>query len=135
MRLSLNTASDYPESLQSAVSTSPADALLSQAISATLHAPPQERADLFEQLSREIVIAVAAEPDARPWTCSVYRGTDGSRIFRGGVGHSIVIDHRGRVWRARSYEDFDTEYKLIAHTCEIASLTPRYEQMREYRQA
>lgn len=135
MRLSLNTVPANSELLQSAVLSSPADAMLSQAISVTLCAPPQERADLFERLSREIVIAVAAEPDARPWTCSVYHGTEGSRIFRGGVGHSIVIDQCGRVWRARSYEDFDTEYTLIAHTCEIASLTPRYDQMREYRQA
>jgi len=75
---------------------------------------------------------MAALPAERPWTCRVYAGTDGSRIFRGGVGHSLVIDANGRLWRARSYEDFETTYRIADGTCEIATLTPLYEQMREY---
>lgn len=71
-------------------------------------------------------------PQERPWTCKVFTGTDGSRIFRGGVGHSLVIDPTGRLWRALSYEDFHTTYTLTENSCEIASLTPLYSQMREY---
>jgi hypothetical protein len=48
---------------------------------------------------------MVAHPAERPWTCTIYTGTDGSRIFRGGIGHSLVIDPDGRLWRARSYED------------------------------
>lgn len=62
----------------------------------------------------------------------MYTGTDGSRVFRGGVGHSLVIDQSGRLWRARSYEDFVTTYTLSDTTCSIESLTPLYEQMRQY---
>ena len=40
-------------------------------------------------------------------------------IFRGGVGHSLVIDPRGRLWRARSYEDFYTTYRLTGTAYEI----------------
>jgi hypothetical protein len=43
-----------------------------------------------------------------------------------------VLDPAGRLWRARSYEDFETTYTLTATTCEIASLTPQYPLMREY---
>jgi hypothetical protein len=68
----------------------------------------------------------------KPWTCTVHTGTDGSRIFRGGVGFSVVIDPAGRLWRARSYEDFETTYTLTATTCEIASLKPQYPLMHEY---
>ena len=75
---------------------------------------------------------MANHPEERAWTCRVYTGTDGSRIFRGGVGHSLVIDASGRLWRARSYEDFDTTYALTDSTCEIDRLTPLYAQMREY---
>lgn len=75
---------------------------------------------------------MAAHPEERPWTCTVYTGTDGSRIFRGGVGHSLVIDPEGRLWRARSYEDFETTYAFPEGGCEIATLTPLYDQMREY---
>lgn len=74
---------------------------------------------------------MAAHPEERPWTCTVYTGTDGSRIFRGGVGHSLVIDPEGRLWRARSYEDFETAYTFPEGGCEIATLTPLYDQMRE----
>jgi len=76
---------------------------------------------------------MAAHPGERPWTCRVYRGTDGSTIFRGGIGHSLVVDPSGRLWRARSYEDFETTYSFTEQSCEIESLTPVYSQMREYR--
>lgn len=118
--------------LQSAVVTSPADGMLSAAIDATLQASPAERPDLFLRLVRDIETFMSAHPQERPWTCTVFTGTDGSRVFRGGVGHSLVIDPAGRLWRARSYEDFLTTYKMPQDSCEIASLTPLYPQMREY---
>jgi hypothetical protein len=116
--------------LQSGVLTSPADELLRNAIARTLLAPPQQRAELFEQLTQEIVDFMAAHPEYRPWTCTIYSGTDGSRIFRGGIGHSLVVDPAGRLWRARSYEDFETTYDVGAPTCPITSLTPLYAAMR-----
>ena len=112
--------------------TSPADGMLSRAIAATLAAPPAERARLFEALVAEIVTYMAAHPEERPWTCTVFTGTDGSRIFRGGVGHSLVVDPQGRLWRARSYEDFHTTYEFVDGDCRIATLEPLYAQMREY---
>jgi len=118
--------------LQSGVLSSPADAMLAHAISETLRAPVSDRARFFEQFVREIERSMAALPAERPWTCQVYTGTDGSRIFRGGIGHSLVIDPDGRLWRARSYEDFETTYRLTDGRCEIATLTPLYEQMCEY---
>lgn len=75
---------------------------------------------------------MAAHPEERPWTCTVYTGTDGSRIFRGGIGHSLVIDPEGRLWRARSYEDFETTFTFPEGGGEIDTLTPLYGQMREY---
>jgi hypothetical protein len=118
--------------LQSGVLSSPAEPMLSQAIHRTLRAPADERVALFARLVRDIEAFMAAHPQERPWTCQVYEGTDGSAIFRGGVGHSLVIDPAGRLWRARSYEDFDTTYKFSERTCEIDTLTPLYRQMREY---
>jgi|GEM_PF-854333 len=118
--------------LVSVVVTSPADTLLAQAIASTLQAALSARVALFEQLVNEIQAFMAARPHERPWTCTFFDGTDGSRIFRGGVGHSLVIDPAGRLWRARSYEDFITTYTLTATTCDIATLTPLYIQMREY---
>jgi len=118
--------------LQSGVLSSPADEMLARAIYETLRAPANDRARLFEQFVREIESYMAAHPAERPWTCVVYTGTDGSRIFRGGIGHSLVIDPDGRLWRARSYEDFQTTYTLSEKTCEIDTLTPLFEQMREY---
>jgi len=118
--------------LVSGVLSSPADGLLLQAIAGTLRAPARDRARLFEQFVREIESFMANHPEERPWTCRVYTGTDGSRVFRGGVGHSLVIDASGRLWRARSYEDFDTTYAFTDSTCEIDHLTPLYAQMREY---
>jgi hypothetical protein len=120
------------ENLQSGVVASPADVMLSRAISETLKAPASDRVRLFEQFVREIESEMAAHPVGRPWTCKVYTGTDGSRIFRGGIGHSLVIDLDGRLWRARSYEDFETTYAFTEKTCEIDTLTPLFDQMREY---
>ena len=117
---------------ESGVLSSPADEMLARAICETLRAPASSRARLFEQFVREIESYMAAHPAERPWTCTVYTGTDGSRIFRGGIGHSLVIDPDGRLWRARSYEDFQTTYTFSEKTCEIDTLTPLFEQMREY---
>jgi len=125
-----NSPDDNP--LQSGVLTSPADGMLSNAIALTLQAPPAERPDLFLRLVRDIEAFLLAHPQERPWTCTVFTGTDGSRIFRGGVGHSLVIDPVGRLWRARSYEDFHTTYTITENSCEIESLTPIYSQMREF---
>src|SRR5258706_1421805 len=85
------------EPLQSGVLTSPAEPMLSRAITQTLNAPPPDRPRLFAELVGEIEAFMAAHPGERPWTCKVYRGTDGSAIFRGGVGHSLVIDPEGRL--------------------------------------
>jgi hypothetical protein len=120
------------DQLQSGVLSSPADPMLGRAVAATLAAPAADRARLFTELVREIESFMAAHPQERPWTCTVYTGTDGSTIFRGGVGHSLVIDPDGRLWRARSYEDFDTTYRFTETSCEIEALTPLYAQMREY---
>jgi GNAT superfamily N-acetyltransferase len=122
----------YMELFQSGVSTSPADAMLGGAIAQTLEALPGERSAVFARLVGEIERYMAAHPAERPWTCRTYAGTDGSAIFRGGVGHSLVIDPAGRLWRARSYEDFETTYRLGDGSGEIETLTPLYAQMREY---
>src|SRR6185312_2009579 len=90
------------------------------------------RAEVFMRLVADIEAYMRAHPAGRPWTCTVYRGTDGSHIFRGGVGHSLVVDPAGTLWRARSYEDFDTTYRFVGNTCEIDTLTPHYAQMRAY---
>ncbi|HXH37050.1 MAG TPA: hypothetical protein VNN08_00335 [Thermoanaerobaculia bacterium] len=118
--------------LQSGVLASPADEMLGHAIGSTLNASPPDRAELFERLVLEIEGFMAAHPEERPWTCSRFTGTDGSLVFRGGVGLSVVIDPSGRLWRARNHEDFETTYHLTPTTCEIATLTPLYAQMREY---
>jgi hypothetical protein len=120
------------KNLQTGVLTSPAEPMLSRAIRETLSAPPNERARLFVQLVSEIEHYMRDHPEERPWTCVVYAGTDGSEIFRGGIGHSLVIDVEGRLWRARSYEDFETTYRFSEGRCEIDTLTPLYDQMREY---
>ncbi len=125
-------ATGDPAALQSGVLTSPADGLLSRAIAETLAAPPADRPNLFRSLVQEIQDFMAAYPQERPWTCTVFTGSDGSTIFRGGIGHSLVIDPGGRLWRARSYEDFETTYSFAAGDCKIASLTPVYREMREY---
>jgi len=120
------------EPLQSGVLTSAAEPMLSAAITETLNAPAASRVELFARRMREIEQFMAAHPEERPWTCRLYRGTDGSAIFRGGVGHSLVVDPDGRLWRARSYEDFETTYGPVGRGCEIETLTPLYAQMHEY---
>ena len=120
------------EPLQSGVLTSAAEPMLSAAIAETLNTPAASRAELFARRMREIEQFMAAHPEERPWTCRLYRGTDGSAIFRGGVGHSLVVDPDGRLWRARSYEDFETTYGPVGRGCEIETLTPLYAQMHEY---
>lgn len=106
--------------------------MLSRAIAEALQAPAGERVRVFRERVREIEGFMAAHPEERPWTCTVYTGTDGSTIFRGGVGHSLVIDPEGLLWRARSYEDFETTYRFEGSSCEIETLTPLYGQMRRY---
>lgn len=118
--------------LQSGILVPPGEKPLSEAIARTLLTPPAERAALFERLAGEIEAFVAATAPERPWTCQTFRGTDGSHVFRGGAGHSLVIDPQGRLWRALSYEDFLTTYDIGDKTCAIATLTPLYGQMREY---
>jgi hypothetical protein len=118
--------------LQSNVLFSPADEMLGSAIAETLEAPPAERAGLFARLVLEIIDFVRENPGERDWSCAFHTGVDESAIFRGGHGHSLVIDPAGRLWRARSYEDFETTYVFTETSCEIATLTPVYAQMREY---
>jgi ribosomal protein S18 acetylase RimI-like enzyme len=116
----------------SGVVQSPADAMLGRAIAETLGAPVSERIGRFTRLVQEIERFMADRPSERAWTCRVFTGTDGAAIFRGGIGHSLVIDPAGRLWRARSYEDFQTTYRFLEGACEIDTLTPLYAQMREY---
>ena len=118
--------------LTSGLLTSPADAMLSEAVARTLATPLPQRREVFTAHVRKIEAYMAAHPAERPWTCTVYTGTDGSAIFRGGVGHSLVIDCEGRLWRARSYEDFETTYRADDGSYAIQTLTPLYAQMREY---
>lgn len=106
--------------------------MFSKAIALTLAAPPHERIELFERLLQDIVAIVAANPEMRPWKYNQHAGSDGSRIFSGGIGLSLVVDTRGRLWRGRTYEDFETKYQITATACEVESMTPKYEQMREY---
>jgi hypothetical protein len=106
--------------------------MLSWALDRTLAAPAGERADLLERLTGEIAVTTAPGSGLRPWTCSVHTGTDGSRIFRGGLGYSIVVDPQGRLWRAGTVEDFETTYAITPTSCEIVAMKPHYAQMREY---
>ena len=107
--------------------------MLIDAITSTLHAKACTRADVLLQFVGEIEAYISARPQERAWTCTIWTGTDGARIFRGGVGHSLVIDGAGRLWQARSYEDFVTTYTIADGRCDIATLTPLYAQMRQYR--
>ena len=120
------------EHLSSGVLTSPADRLLLDAVAAALKVVPDNRAIVLAERLDEIKKFMAERPHERPWTFSEYIGTDGSRIFRGGIGHSLVVDPRGELWRARSYEDFETSYTITGTNCHITSVTPLYEQMRRY---
>jgi hypothetical protein len=107
--------------------------MFSQAIALTLLGPAPVRASLFERLTGEIAdITTAPGSGWKPWTRTVHTGTDGSRIFRGGVGFSVVIDPQGRMWRGANHEDFATTFAITATTCEIETLTPDYSRMREY---
>lgn len=107
--------------------------MFSHAIALTLQAPTLDRAELFERLTAEIAEITTAEDSGwKPWTRTVYTGTDGSRIFRGGIGFSVVIDPQGRLWRAANHEDFETTFTITPTSCEIESLTPKYSQMKEY---
>jgi hypothetical protein len=107
--------------------------MFSRAIALTLLAPGPARASLFERLTSDIEdITTAPDSGWKPWTRTVHTGTDGSRIFRGGVGFSVVIDPQGRMWRGANHEDFATTFTITPATCEIETLTPKYEQMREY---
>jgi len=125
-------ADGVESTLTSGVLHSPADERLRDAIAAALRAEPNVRAELFAKLLREIEDFMRAQPDARPWTHSVFAGTDGSCIFRGATGRSIVIDSAGTMWRARSYEDFDTTYTITNTECIVSSSTPRYEHMQRF---
>jgi hypothetical protein len=125
--------SDYRTSSEDDAAARYGEERFSQAIAVTLQAPPSERAALFERLANEIAaVTTVSGSGLRPWVCSVHDGTDGSRIFRGGVGASLVIDPDGRLWRARSLEDFQTTYIITPTSCEIDTLTPDYREMREY---
>lgn len=109
------------------------EAMFSTAIACALQALPQDRADLFERLTGEIADLTTAQGSGwKPWTRTVHTGTDGSRIFRGGVGFSVVIDPQGQLWRAASHEDFEATFTITPTSCEIETLTPKYSQMREY---
>jgi hypothetical protein len=118
--------------LRSGISVSPGEEMLSNAIATTLQTPARDRAGLFELLMQEIAAIVSASNSEKPWTFFVHQGTDGSRIFRGGTGRSIVVDPEGRLWRARTYEDFETTYIFTATSCEIATMKPNYSLMKEY---
>ncbi len=119
--------------LPSDIHAASGEEMLSKAIALTLQAPTHARAELFESLMQEIVAIVSTSNlEMKPWTCFVHDGTDGSKIFRGGIGTSVVIDPQGRLWRARTYEDFETTYTITPTSCEIATMTPNYSLMREY---
>lgn len=130
MRYAVRMSEQAP--LVSFVVSSAAEPMLSDAIARTLAAAPPERAALFAALVAQIEAYMRAHPEERPWTCTRYTGTDGSHIFRGGVGHSLVIDAHGTLWRARSHEDFDTTFRFVGNDCLIDTLTPKYAQMRRY---
>ena len=118
--------------LRSGISVSPGEEMLSNAITITLQTPAKDRAELFELLLQEIVAIVSASNSEKSWTFFVHKGTDGSRIFRGGTGRSIVVDPEGRLWRARTYEDFETTYTITATSCDIETMKPKYSLMKEY---
>lgn len=103
-----------------------------KAIRLTLQASPDTRVALFEQLAEYIRQNAVYEDIHKSWICHLHTGTDGSRIFRGGIGFSLVIDPQGRLWRAATVEDFETTYSLTSNACEIESMTPLYATMREY---
>jgi hypothetical protein len=131
-KFSMDSESVQETQITSKILILPGEKPLNDAIAKTLQAPNEIRVELFKRLVHEIEMYIVATAPEHPWTCTVYVGTDGSHIFRGGVGHSLVIDPQGRLWRARSYEDFDTTYCITENSCIIDSLKPLYHQMREY---
>src|SRR5258708_2683832 len=98
--------------VRSPIPASSGEQMFHEAIALTLEAPPEKRVELVERLLQEIVIIVSRNPSMRPWKYELYAGTDGSRIFSGGIGLSLVVDPQGQLWRARTYEDFDTRHKI-----------------------
>ena len=50
-----------------------------------------------ERFNLTVVSLDLARVRLHSWTCTVFTGTDGSWVFRGGVGHSLVIDPAGRI--------------------------------------
>lgn len=120
------------ESIVSGIVTSPADALLREAIMTALRMEPEQRSGFLAIRLPEIKAFMEERPSERPWTFSEFVSTDGSRVFRDGIGHSLVVDPQGGLWRARSYEDFLTTYNISDRECSIATLTPLYEGMRRY---
>lgn len=127
-----NQATPYKSPNQSPISAASGEEMFSKAIALALEAPADRRVELFERLLQDIVTIVSANPDMRPWKYDQHAGSDGSRIFSGGIGLSLVVDTEGRLWRGRTYEDFETTYTITATSCEVESMTPKYEQMREY---
>src|SRR5258707_3171653 len=79
---------------------SPGETSLSDAIRRTLSAPADTRAAMFEKLAREIEQIVAQTCPDHPWTCKVYNGLDGSRIFSGGGRRSPRPVPQRRLCRA-----------------------------------
>src|SRR5260370_939379 len=79
---------------------SPTDAALSEAIRQTLAAPATMRATIFEALARHIERMAGETCPQHPWTSQAYYRVDASRIFRSGVGTSLVIDPSIRRWSA-----------------------------------
>ena len=117
---------------QSPILAASGEEMFSKAIALTLEARPDKRLELFERLLQEIVAIVSANPEMRPWKYDQHAGSDGSRIFSGGIGLSLVVDPEGRLWRGRTYEDFETTYTITATSREVESMTPKYDGMREY---
>lgn len=117
---------------QELISPDDGSIMLRNAIKLTLEAPTNKRTEIFEQFVAYIQQNAIYEDTNKSWTCHLHTGTDGSRIFRGGIGFSLVIDPQGRLWRAATLEDFETTYTITPVSCEIATMTPIYTNMREY---
>ncbi len=113
----------------------PADGSLmfKKAIWLTLQEVPLNRAFFFDNLAKYIQENALYEEDSnKTWTYQLIVGTDGSHIFKGGIGFSLVVDPTGRIWRAATLEDFETTYTVTTNSCEIATMTPIYVNMKEY---
>lgn len=113
----------------------PADGSLmfKKAIWLTLQEAPVNRAFFFDSLAKYIQEnALYEDNSSKSWTYQLLFGTDGSYIFKGGIGFSLVVDLNGRLWRAATLEDFETTYTITTNSCEIATMTPIYANMKEY---